>query len=377
MILVAPTAFKGTIGAAAAAAALAAGARAALAAAGASAAAGAAATARVVELPLSDGGPGLLDALRPPGAAGTIRSHAVTGPLGGRVEARLLVTSGRWVAESADACGLHLVPPPARDPLRASTAGVGELIRAAAGAPRLVLGLGGSATVDGGTGAARALGWRFLDARGRALPAGGGALHRLRRIVPPPARAPAAPARPLPPITALADVECLLGGPRGAARVFGPQKGADPAAVERLAAGLDRLAEQVHEDVGVAVGLLAGGGAAGGLGAGLVAFAGAELRPGAAWVLEATGFDAALRQARLVVTGEGRFDEQSAMGKLTGTVVARARAAAVPVLVVAGAITVPLPPGVAGETPPPEAPLLDTAGLARLAAAGVTRLLSG
>jgi glycerate 2-kinase len=368
MILVAPTAFKGTIGAAAAAAALAAGARAAL------AAAGVAATARVVELPLSDGGPGLLDALGPPAAVGALRTIAVTGPLGGRVAARLLVTPGRWLAESADACGLHLVPPPARAPLRASTAGVGELIRAAAGAPRLVLGLGGSATVDGGTGAARALGWRFLDARGRALPAGGGALHRLRRIVPP--SAPVAAAWPLPPITALADVDCPLGGPLGAARVFGPQKGADPVVVERLAAGLDRLAEQVRADVGTALASLAGGGAAGGLGAGLVAFAGAELLPGAAWVLEAAGFDAALRQARLVITGEGRYDEQSAMGKLTGTVVARARAAGIPVLVVAGAVTVPLPAGVAGATPPPGAPVLDAAGLAELAAAGVARLLS-
>jgi glycerate 2-kinase len=325
MILVAPTAFKGTMGAAEVAAALARGLT----------RAGFAAR----ELPLSDGGPGLLDALA--GVATGEGRARVAGPRGAPVDARFLWLGGSAVLESAAACGLTLVAADSRDPERADTAGVAELLLAAASADRIVLGLGGSATVDGGAGMARRLGWRFEDAAGRpvALPAG---LARLARI-----RPPAEPV-PLPPVRALADVRAPLTGPGGAAAVFGPQKGAAPAAVARLAAGLERLAARLEADVGRAVAELPGGGAAGGLGAGAVAFLGAELIAGSPWVLETVSFDAALAAARAVVTGEGSYDAQTPLGKVPGEVVRRALAAGVPVVVVAGRIDGALPPGVHG-----------------------------
>jgi glycerate 2-kinase len=325
MILLAPTAFKGTMGAAEVAAALARG----------LARAGVAAR----ELPLSDGGPGLLDALA--GVATGGGRARVAGPRGAPVAARFVWLGGVAVLESAAACGLPLVPAGSRDPERSDTAGVAELLLAASSSERIALGLGGSATVDGGTGMARRLGWRFEDAAGRpvALPAG---LRRLARI-----RPPAQPVA-LPPVLALADVRTPLTGPAGAAAVFGPQKGATPAAVARLSAGLERLAERVEADLGRAVAGLPGGGAAGGLAAGAVAFLDAELAAGSAWVLETVGFDAALSAARAVVTGEGSYDAQTSLGKVPGEVVRRALAAGVPAVVVAGRIDGALPAGVHG-----------------------------
>jgi glycerate kinase len=328
MILVAPTAFKGTIGAAAVARALGEGAR------------RGAPGAEVVELPLSDGGPGLVDALAAGG--GTVVPVATTGPLGAPARGRVLWRGGEGVVETADACGLHLIPAAGRDPLSATTYGVGALVRAAAGADRIVLGLGGSATVDGGAGLAQALGWRLLDDAGRPVPPGGGGLLRLARILPP--LQPVA----LPPVVGLADVETPLLGPRGAAPVFAPQKGADADAVRILEAGLARLAERIEGDLGREVAGVAGGGAAGGLGAGIVAFLGGELVPGSAWVLEVTGFDALLGRARLLVTGEGSYDAQTGLGKVVGEAIRRARRARVPVLLVAGRIEAPPPPGVRG-----------------------------
>ncbi|HEX9107116.1 MAG TPA: glycerate kinase [Longimicrobiales bacterium] len=357
MILVAPTSFKGTIGAAEAAAAMAAGARTAF------------ASEEVRALPLSDGGPGLLDALA--AAGGEVSTVEVTGPLGAPVEARLLRLNATVVVESADACGLHLVPPERRDPLRTTTRGVGELLRAASareGVRQVTCGLGGSATVDGGAGLAAALGFELLDDAGAPIPEGGGGLTRLARI-----RSDGA--LRLPRVTGLVDVRSPLLGPEGAAAVFGPQKGADAAGVAALEAGLTRLADCLRRDLGQDVAGLPGAGAAGGLGAGLVAFAGARLLPGSAWVLEAVEFERALERARLVVTGEGSYDEQSALGKLTGEVVRRARAVGVPVLLLCGAIQVPLPEGVLGLDGAGR--LLTTDDLAALTAAGCTRLLAG
>jgi len=356
MILIAPTSFKGTIGAADAAAAMGAGARHGV------------PGAEVLELPLSDGGPGLIDALRK-GPAPLARL-VVTDPLGEPTEAPILVRGGRAVVESADACGLHLVPPERRDPLRTTTRGVGELLLASArlaGVREIACGLGGSATVDGGAGLAGALGYRLLDVAGREIAPGGGSLERLVRIEPPPLRPP------LLPVIGLCDVSSPLLGPHGAAPVFGPQKGADAPGVARLEAGLERLAERVRLDLGTDVATLPGGGAAGGLGAGLVAFAGARLVPGSEWVLRATGFGGALARARLVVTGEGAYDEQSALGKLTGEVIRRARARGVPVLLLCGAIRALLPAGVTGLSG--GAAPLTPSGLEALAAEGCARLL--
>src|SRR6266436_5974565 len=258
-ILIAPAAFKGTLGPRQVADALAAGARRAL------------PDADVRQCPISDGGDGLLDAVLAPTA---LRERiSVTGPLGEPVSGELgWVDPEMAIFESATACGIALLKPEQLDPLRATTRGVGELVWEAVerGARTVVVGLGGSATVDGGTGAARGLGWGFLDAPGIAL----------------------------------ADVTTPLVGSRGAAPVFGPQKGAGPEGVKLLSRGLERLAELMARHGRGDIATLPGGGAAGGLGAGLVCFAKAELTGGADWVLDRVGFDAALAKAQLVITGE-------------------------------------------------------------------------
>ncbi|UCC71205.1 MAG: glycerate kinase [Gemmatimonadota bacterium] len=345
-VLVAPTAFKGTLGPTAVTGAMSAGVTAVW------------PTVRVVERPLSDGGNGLLEACRRV-LGGTLVRHEVCGPLGEPVRARLLQAGERAVIESAEACGLHLIPPTRRAPLLATTRGVGELLRIAveAGASQIVLGLGGSGTVDGGTGMARALGWRFEDEVGAPLAEGGGSLTELHRVHP--------PARPLgASVTALCDVENPLLGAEGAARVYGPQKGAGPLEVERLEAGLASLAQALEAQLGLQVAGLPGAGAAGGLGAGARAFLEAELASGAEWMIEQTGLRELLASADLVVTGEGRFDVQSGMGKLTGRVVTIARAAGVPVLLVCARVDGPVPDGVRAAHS--DGRLLDEEGLTRL-----------
>ena len=349
-VLVVPTAFKGSIGAAEVAAAMARGVRRVLPA------------ADVGEMPLSDGGPGLLDALRAVEAEALVEPVPVTGPLGEPAEARLLWLPGAVaVIESADACGLHLVAEGTRDALAAHTLGVGEAVSAALtrGAARVVVGLGGSATTDGGTGMARAFGWRFLDRDGEPLPPGGGPLARLAEI-----RSGRAPARP---VTALADVETRMAGARGAARTFGPQKGATAGELERLVDGLERLADRLRADL--AAGHAAerpGSGAAGGLGSGMAAFLGAELVPGSAWVLDRIGFDDELAAADLLVTGEGAWDPTSATGKVTGEVLGRARDAGVEAALVCARIEGEVPPGVVAARAEEER--LDVEGLVRLTA---------
>lgn len=186
---------------------------------------------------------------------------------------------------------------------------------------------------------ARALGWRFLGAQGRSLAEGGGALVELTRIEAPGETLGAR-------VVALCDVDNPLVGVWGAARVYAPQKGASPAEVEMLEAGLTRLAHVVSAQLGVGVAELAGAGAAGGLGAGARAFLGAELVSGAAWMIEKVGLRGRLRGVDLLISGEGRFDAQSAMGKVTGRAVAVAQSAGVPALLVCGDLEGPLPPGV-------------------------------
>lgn len=357
MLLVCPTAFKGTISAGRAARAMSRG------------AAAVAGGMDIVTLPLADGGNGLIDALRT-AAGGTVREVRVSGPLGDPVRGRLLIRDDGVVVETADACGLHLVPPERRDPLRASTRGVGELLRAAAAESpaRIIAGLGGSATVDGGAGMAAALGWRLLDAAGAELPTGGGSLERLVRVEPP-------ASLELPPVLGLADVDNPLLGPTGAALVFGPQKGADAAAVARLERGLTRLAEVLLGSRGLDVRSAPGTGAAGGLGAGLMGFLGASLESGSAWVLDAVGFDARLAEADAVVTGEGAYDGQTAMGKVVGVAVERARRRGVPVLVVAGEIGASVPRGVLGVDG--GGSMLGPAELERMVRENLPRLLPG
>ncbi|MBN2489996.1 MAG: glycerate kinase [Planctomycetes bacterium] len=297
-------------------------------------------TAEIVTKPMADGGEGTLEVLREV-IPGERIAREVTGPLGETIRADYLLDRARGVAviEAARVVGLERVRRDRRDPLRATTRGLGELIldALARGARALLVAVGGTATVEGGTGLARALGWRFLDARGAALPEGGGSLADLARI-----EAPAAQPWRQAAIEVACDVTHPLLGEHGAARTFGPQKGATPERVERLEAGLARLAHVIAADLGVDPSAEAGAGAAGGLGAGLAAFAGAKLRRGADLVMERIGLEAVLAGADLVITGEGRTDGQSAAGKVCAGVAALAARRGVPCVVLSGALREPL-----------------------------------
>src|SRR2546430_1944396 len=271
LILVAPPAFRGTWGPRGVADALAVGARRAM------------PGAAVLQCPIADGGDGLLDAVLAPAA---LRERlSVTGPLGEPVSGELgWVDPETAIFESATACGIALLKPEQLDPLRATTRGVGELVWEAVerGAKTVVVGLGGWAGVDGGTGAAGGLGWEFLDAAGASLPEGGGSLAQLAEFD----GGWGIAAR----VIALADVTTPLVGSRGAAPVFGPQKGAGPEGVKLLSRGLERLAELMARHGRGDLATLPGGGAAGGLGAGPVRFAKADLTSGTHRVLGRRGF---------------------------------------------------------------------------------------
>ncbi|MBV9848624.1 MAG: glycerate kinase [Armatimonadetes bacterium] len=325
-IIVAPDSFKGTLSAPAAAAAMAAGAR------------RARPDAEVVLIPLADGGEGTAEALTT-ATGGRLVSRRVTGPLGGTVEASfgLLGTDGQAaVVEMAQAAGLGLVPPDRRDPRVTTTYGVGELLRAAteAGAREIIVGLGGSATNDGGAGAMQALGVRFLDAAGQPLASGGAALARLARIE----TSSFDFSLDRVTVTAASDVRNPLVGPDGASAVYGPQKGADAATVAELDAALSHYAEILRRDVGRDVAHLPGAGAAGGLGAALAAFLNATFRNGIDVVLVASDFDARARDADWVLTGEGRIDGQTLAGKAIAGVLARCRKLGVHVIAFGGVV---------------------------------------
>ena len=285
-------------------------------------------------LPMSDGGPGLLDALRRAVKADTMAA-IVRDALGRKVLGRYIRirSTGAIVIEAAQANGLLQLKANELDALHADSFGVGELILDAAKSEpgRIIVGLGGSATTDGGAGMARALGARFYDMAGNLLPPGGAALADLERIDwqrPP----------------ELDDIEFLVAtdvsnplcGPDGAAPVYAPQKGASPDDVDQLEAALFRYAQIARRHFGIDIANLPGGGAAGGLAAGLVAFLGARIQSGFDLVAETTGFQDRLSVADLVVTGEGRFDEQSSQGKVTGRVSGAARGAGKGVVVFAG-----------------------------------------
>ncbi|HEU4759549.1 MAG TPA: glycerate kinase [Dehalococcoidia bacterium] len=323
-ILVAPQEFKGTLTARQAADAMAQGVRRALPA------------ARVEALPLADGGPGTVEAIAS-AAGGRIVTATVQDPLGRPVQADWgLLPAGAAVIETAAACGLLLLTPEERDPGIATTYGVGQLLLAAldTGCRRLLVGLGGSATNDGGAGMAAALGVRFLDAAGRDLPPGGAALAGLASIDASGLDARLSGCETV----AASDVANPLCGPEGASLVYAPQKGASPEAARELDAALRRYAEIVERDLGVAVLDAPGAGAAGGLGAGCIAFLRAAVRPGLEVVAEAVGLAGRLRGAYLVVTGEGRLDGQTGFGKTVAGVARLAAAQGVPVLVVPGSL---------------------------------------
>jgi glycerate kinase len=323
-VVIAPQSFKGSADAVAVAGAIARGVRRAW------------PDAAIVELPLADGGEGTVRALVR-ATSGELRRARVHDPLLREIDAEWGVLGDRTTAvvEMAAANGLPLLDRDERDPRITSTRGTGELILAAAasGAHRIVIGIGGSATNDGGAGMARAFGYRFFDQGGDELPEGGAALARLWRI-----DGQTDPRLVRPSIEAACDVTNPLLGPEGASAVFGPQKGATPEVVRELDAALARYADVLERFVGRSVRNVPGAGAAGGLGAGLVAFLDARLVSGAKLVLGAVGFERKLDGATLVITGEGRVDRQSAYGKLTQAVTLAARARGVPVVAVAGSV---------------------------------------
>jgi glycerate 2-kinase len=296
-------------------------------------------------IPLSDGGEGLTRALVEATGGRSLLAE-VTGPLGARVQAEWGTLGARKAAgedqapvaviEMAAAAGLPLVPPERRDPTRATTRGVGELMLRAldAGCGEIILGLGGSATNDGGAGMAQALGARLLDGNGDDLEPGGAALARLDRIRVEGLDPRLARTR----ITVACDVSNPLCGPEGASAIYGPQKGATPVQVAELDAALARYATVIQRDLGRSVAESPGAGAAGGLGAGLLAFTNARLTPGARLVMDTLGVTERLRGVGLVITAEGRLDEQTAYGKVVGAVAQAAQAAGALVVALAGSV---------------------------------------
>ncbi|GHO67327.1 glycerate kinase [Ktedonobacter sp. SOSP1-52] len=288
-------------------------------------------------IPIADGGEGTAQALAD-ATGGRIIEHTVTGPLGAPVKAfyALLGDGQTAVIEMAASAGLPLVAAEARDPRITTTYGVGELVRAAldAGCRHFIIGLGGSATNDGGAGMLQTLGVHLLDRQGQELPYGGAALRRLHHIDIENLDARLQECT----FDVACDVTNPLCGPEGASAIYGPQKGADPAMVEELDGALAHYAEIIERDLGIGVKDLPGAGAAGGMGAGLVAFLRARLRPGAQIVLEAVALEQYLPSANLVISAEGRLDGQTAYGKSVGAVAQLAKRYHLPVLVLAGGL---------------------------------------
>jgi glycerate kinase len=286
----------------------------------------------VREVPVADGGDGTVDAAL---AAGFSRVPVrAQGPVGKPVDTAFALRDGVAVVEMADVSGLRLLPRDGLAALEASSYGTGEVIAAALdhGCHTVLLGIGGSASTDGGAGLLTALGARLLDADGAELALGGAALAGLARLeldgLHPKLASTA--------VVVASDVDNPLLGPNGAAAVYGPQKGADPDDVALLDAALAHWADVLDAATGTALRERPGAGAAGGVGYGALAALGAELKPGIDMVLELVGFADALPGARLVVTGEGSLDEQTLSGKAPAGVAAAAVAAGIPVVTVSG-----------------------------------------
>lgn len=293
--------------------------------------------AETVLVPVADGGDGTLQSLVD-SSAGQVRKTTATDPLGREIEVEwgALGDGKTAVIEMARSSGLALLSAVERDPLNSTTYGVGQVMKAAldAGFTRFIIGIGGSATNDGGAGMAQALGARLLDADGNDLPPGGAALANLDRIDVSGFDERLARAS----IEVACDVNNPLCGPTGASAIFGPQKGASAEDIALLDAALNRFGKVAKRDLRRDVGDIPGAGAAGGLGAGLMAFANARLRLGADIVLEAVGLDAKLEGADLVIVGEGQFDRSTVFNKSPVAVAQRARRRGIPVIGIAGSL---------------------------------------
>lgn len=323
-ILLSPDKFRGSLTARQVADAMAEGARLAL------------PDAAIVTLPLADGGEGTAAVLTE-ATGGTWQTTTVCDPLGRPVEAGFGVSGDGRTAfiEMAQASGLALLTINERDPGQTNTFGTGELVQraVATGAMHIVLGIGGSATNDGGIGMAAALGWQFLDASGFTLDAIGNNLIHIRKLVP-----PTTPPAPGVQFRVACDVTNPLCGSAGATFVYGPQKGATPEQLVLLDAGLQNLAQCIHEQFDIDMASVPGSGAAGGLGAGALFFLNATLQPGVDLILDAVGFDKYLAGADLVLTGEGKLDRQTLDGKLLKGVTDRANQANIQVVALCGTL---------------------------------------
>ena len=291
--------------------------------------------AEIVKVPMADGGEGtvrsLVDATK-----GRIIRKEVTGPLGKRVKASYGILGDKKTAiiEMASASGLPLVPKKKRNPLLTTTYGTGELIRAALdrGCRKIIVGIGGSATVDGGAGMAQALGVRLLDKKAREIGFGGGALGNLERIDISKLDKRIRKTK----VLVASDVDNPLTGPKGAAKVYAPQKGATPSMVKKLEENLKKYALIIKRDLKKDIKDIPGTGAAGGLGAGLIAFLNAKIRLGVDIVIETVGLEKHLKDADLVITGEGKMDSQTIYGKTPIGVAKLAKKHNVPVVAIVG-----------------------------------------
>jgi glycerate kinase len=293
--------------------------------------------AQYLKVPMADGGEGTVQAMVE-ATQGRVVELEVTDPLGRHITGFYGLTGNGQMAmiEMAAASGLALVPPAQRDPRITTSYGTGELIVAAlnAGARHLILGIGGSSTNDGGAGMLQALGVKLLDAQGQQLVPGGAALALLDRIDASGLDARLADCT----IEVACDVDNPLTGERGASAIFGPQKGATPEVVLQLDAALKHFAAIIRRDLGVEVDAVAGAGAAGGMGAAMMAFLKGQLRPGCEIIAKAVGLDAAVRDADLAITGEGRIDHQTIFGKTPFGVATVAKRYGKPVIGVAGGL---------------------------------------
>lgn len=287
-------------------------------------------TAEITKLPAADGGEGLCACLKEIIGGETVKAE-VCGVFGERMTAEYLMLNDKTaVIETASCAGLPLAGDN-KNPEKATTFGVGELIIHAVnnGARKILLGLGGSATNDCGFGMASALGYKFTDENGNAFIPTGETLHRVKHIIKPENRINIS-------VTAACDVENPLYGENGAAYVFAPQKGADVDMVKRLDNGLRHASEIINNNLNILVSEIKGSGAAGGMGAGTVAFLGAELKKGIDILLDAAGFDAKAAESDLIITGEGRLDFQSVNGKVISGIAKRASRHGKPVIAICG-----------------------------------------
>jgi glycerate kinase len=293
---------------------------------------------KILLKPMADGGEGTAKAMMT-AKNGIWIPQKVMGPL-----PEMQVDAGfAWfekdkeaLVEMATASGIELLKKEQLNPLKTTTYGTGQLIKTAFeyGAKKILLAVGGSATVDGGIGAAMALGWKFLDQSGKEIPLGGGGSIKTAKI-----------SRPenlnLPPVEVLCDVENPLCGENGAAKIFGPQKGATPDMVEQLELGLSHIADLVKSSIGKDLKNLAGAGAAGGLSAGAMAFMNAKLVSGVFTIIKEIGLEKALQDADWIITGEGSFDHQSLKGKVVSGILKIAQKTNTKVAVIAGGVSLP------------------------------------